>query len=448
MVDIEERVKQNLIRLGVCPGDAVGAAVSGGIDSMTLLYCLRNLRREMNILIIAYHMEHGIRGGASVGDMEFVKAQCEAAGVECVTKRVDVPALAKENGASIETAARQTRYEFLEAADVKYMATAHHMEDNAETVLLNLARGSGLAGLTGIPEKRGKFIRPMLSVSRRDIEEYAQSRNIPYVSDLTNDDTAYTRNFIRKEVLPKLKRVNDAAAANIARTAALLREDEEVLSEAAKSAGCIELKDDGAYVDIAKLAGLMPAVKKRVLRLAVSQVNGLEDVENVHIQSLLALAEGGESGKRTELAHGVWAAVVYGKLLVGKANEKQYNNHSVVLQTGKFCFGDFEFECAAFDGVPAYGGSVEYFDADAVDGARFRHRREGDFIMPLGMEGRKRLCDYLSDRKVPLHKRDSLVILAKGSEALWVVGVGASETSKLKQGSKIIRICYWGNGHA
>jgi tRNA(Ile)-lysidine synthase len=448
MVDVEERVKQNLIRLGVKAGDTVGAAVSGGIDSMALLNCLRNLRDEMNIIIMAYHMEHGIRGDASVGDMEFVTAQCELRGVECKAKRADVPAIAKENGVSIETAARQARYAFLESAETDYIATAHHIEDNAETVLMNLVRGSALAGLTGIPEKRGKFIRPMLNVSRRDIEEYVQSRGIKYVNDATNDDTAYTRNFIRKEILPRLRRVNEAAAANIARTAALVSEDEEALKAAAKAADCIESRDDGAYIDLSKLGALMPAVKKRVIRLAVEQVEGLTDVENVHMESLLALAESAESGKSISLAHGVFAAVVYGKLLVGKRNEKQYNEKSVILRTGKLCFAGFEFECGEYTDEPVFGTGAEYFDESAVEGAEFRHRREGDYIIPLGMSEKKRFSDYLSDRKVPLHTRDSLVVLAKGGEVLWAVGAGVSETSKVSDGSKIIRICYWGNGHA
>jgi tRNA(Ile)-lysidine synthase len=448
MMEIEERIKQNLIRLGVKAGESVGVAVSGGMDSMTLLNCLRNLREEMNILIIAYHMEHGIRGEASVSDMEFVKAQCCALGVECVTERADVPARAYADGVSIETAARQLRYEFLGAAETDYIATAHHMEDNAETVLMNLVRGSALAGLCGIPERRGKFIRPMLDISRRDIEEYVQSRGIPFVSDATNDDTAYTRNYIRWEVLPRLKHINGAAAANIARTAALLSEDEQALVTAAVKADCIEKKDEGAYIDLHKLSALMPAVKKRVIRLAVAQTGELAGLERVHMESLSELAEKAEPGKRIDLAHGLFAAVVYGKLLVGKNGEKRYNKNSVVFCCGRLDFAGFEFDCGEYIGEPVYGDGAEYFDAEAIEGAVFRHRLEGDYIFPLGMGGKKRLSDYLSDRKVPLLRRDSLALLAKGSEVLWAVGVGVSETSKLKNGSKKIRICYWGNGHA
>ena len=448
MIEIEKRVKQNLIRLGVKAGDSVGAAVSGGMDSMALLHCLCNLRADMNILIVVYHMEHGIRGEASVADMEFVKEQCKALGVKCSVKRSDVPAIAKACGVSIETAARQARYEFLESAEADYIATAHHMDDNAETVLMNLTRGSALAGLCGIPEKRGRFLRPMLGISRKEIEEYVKSRGIPYVSDATNEDTAYTRNYIRKEILPGLRRINEAAAANIARTAALLSEDEEALIAAAKDADCIEIKDDGAYIDLPKLSAHMPAVKKRVIRLATAQVGELADLERVHIKSLLELAEKAESGKSIDLAHGLFASVVYGKLFVGKKAEKQYNKHLIVFRCGRLSFAGFEFDCGEYNGEPVYGGGAEYFDAAALEGAAFRARLEGDYICPLGMSGKKRLSDYLSDRKVPLLRRDSLALLAKGSEVLWAVGVGVSETSKLKTGSKIIRICYWGIGYA
>ncbi len=443
---MEERVKQNLIRLGVKPGSSVGAAVSGGTDSMALLNCLCNLRSGMDIIITAYHMEHGIRGESSVRDMEFVAKRCEALGVKCITLRADVPALAKEQGISIEAAARRLRYEFLDTAQADFIATAHHMEDNAETVLMNLARGSGLAGLCGIPERRGKYIRPMLDISKRDIEEYIEINGIEHITDETNDDTSYTRNYIRKEIIPRLKRVNEAAAANIQRTAALLAEDEEALISAANKSGCLEKTDEGVYIDLGRLGGLKSAVKKRVIRLAVQQAGGLEDLEFVNMQDILALAEKAETAKRINLAHGMFAAVVYGKLMIGKNSEKRYNNNLVVLETGIVRFGDMVFECSCYEGSPVFEEGAEYFDTKAVRGAVFRHRRQGDFISPLGMDGTKRLCDYLSDRKVPLHKRDSLVLLTKGSEVLWAAGVGVSETSKVKTGKAALRITYAGDG--
>ncbi|MDD5017038.1 MAG: tRNA lysidine(34) synthetase TilS [Eubacteriales bacterium] len=441
---MEKRVRQKLIHLGVRQGDRVGVAVSGGVDSMALLHCVCSLANEMNIVVSAYHMEHGIRGQSAVDDMDFVVNECAKLGVLCTAERADIPAISKQEGVSIETAARLARYAFLDKQCADYIATAHHMDDMAETVIMNLARGSGLCGLCGIPEARGRYIRPLLDISRQEIEQYVRQNNIAYVEDLTNDDTAYTRNYIRKEILPRLRRINGSASANIARTAKLLGEDEDALLHAAKSADCYDIRDDGVYIDIKKLIALKPAIQKRVVRMAISEKYGLEDIEQVHIDSVLVLAQKGEAAKRIDLGRGMVAAVVYDKMMIGKEPSKRYNNPLMTFSgTGRYCIGDTVFECSEFCGTPKFANGVEYFDADVIEGAAFRYRLEADYISPLGLGGTKRMSDYLSDRKIPLHKRDGLILLVKGSEVFWVAGVGVSEKSKIKKNSRILKIRYW-----
>jgi len=443
---LEKQVKESLLRLGVTSGCRVGVAVSGGVDSMVLLHCLCNLRPELNIEITAYHMEHGIRA-ESADDMRFVMAQCEKRGVQCVIERADVPALAAERRVSVETAARDARYAFLDKQDVDFMATAHQQDDMAETVLMNLLRGSGLAGMCGIPERRGKYIRPLLKVSRREIEAYARDNGVAYVQDATNADTGYTRNYVRHELMPRMAQVNGNAAGNIARAAALLAEDEAALTDYARCSGCIEDGPEGARVDIESLKAQMPAVQKRAIRLLAEAHCGLVDIESVHVDAMRSLALHGESGKRVDIGGGFFAAVVYGKLIVGRAVKKRYNELFEALP-GCSAFGGWQFEITPFAGEPQFGPGAEYFDADAIDGAVFRHRQEGDVITPLGMTGTKRLSDYLSDRKVPLHRRDELVVLARGSEILWVVGVGVSDKSRVRPGAEIIKISFGENGYA
>ena len=436
------RVEKSLQRSGVGKGSEVGAAVSGGIDSMALLHCLCALREKMGFELKAFHFEHGIRAQRSKEDMEFVMRECEKLGVLCVTGGADVPRLAREKGVSVETAAREARYAFLDAQRCDFIATAHHSGDNAETVLLNLIRGSGLKGLCGIPEKRGKYIRPFLDISRSEIEEYVNRNGIPYSNDATNDDISYSRNYIRKEILPRLSRVNGSAAQNISRAARLLSEDEEALEETALESGCIEYARRGAYIDLELLQKQKEAVKKRVIRLAAQGAGGLYDLENIHTEAVLRLAEKGESGKRLDLAHGLCAEVVYGRLRIVKHEERGYCATPAPLREGSFEFGGYAFECREFGGAPVFEKGAEYFDKEAAAGAQFRFRKEGDFIRPLGMKGRKRLSDYLSDRKVPLSERDSLVLMARGSEILWVVGVGVSESSKVNGGEQIYEIKY------
>jgi tRNA(Ile)-lysidine synthase len=267
------------------------------------------------------------------------------------------------------------------------------------------------------------------------------------VHDLTNDDTDYTRNYVRHELLPRMERVNKGAGRNISRAAALLSEDEEALADSARRSGCVEQGEYGAAVDIEKLKTLMLAVQKRVLRLTVQEHCGLTDIENVHVDALLRLALKGKSGKRADIGRGYFAAVVYGKLIIGRAGEKQYNEAFEAL-SGCFEFGGWRFEAEHFTGEPQYGAGAEYFNASAVAGAVFRCRREGDVITPLGMEGTKRLSDYLSDRKVPLHRRDILTVLARGKEVFWVVGVGVSDKSRVKPGTDIIKISFGETGYA
>ena len=437
---MEQHVARKLDELGVKAGETVGVAVSGGVDSMALLNALCNLRAQLNIIIVAFHMEHGIRGQASEDDMRFVMRECEKRVVECVVRRADVPGIAAAKKLSVETAARHARYAFLDEQASDWIATAHQRDDVAETVLMNLARGSGLAGLCGIPEKRGRYIRPLLDISRTEIEAYAAEKGVAFVRDASNDETDYTRNYIRNEIMPLLERVNAQAAAHIAQAAGRFAEDEAALMRIAWDADCIEEREDGVYIRLDRLSALPEAVKKRVVRLAFEKRFGLQDVESKHVRDILALAETGESGKRLDVGNGLTAVNIYGKMMIGRIKEKAYNEDSVsFFGPGRYEFGGLEFLCSMCE-QPVFGDGTEYFDADALTGAVFRHRLEGDRITPLGMSGTKRLSDYLSDRKVPLHLRDEMAVLAAGSDVLWAVGTGISEKSKIKPGSRIIKI--------
>ncbi len=432
-----------MIGFGIKHGDIVGAAVSGGIDSMVLLDVLCNLRTEMNIILVAFHFEHGIRGEKSLEDMRFVLRECEKRDVKCVTGREDVLRLSREKGISVETAAREARYAFLDAQEAAFIATAHHAGDMAETVIMNLCRGSGLAGLCGIPAVRGRYIRPLLDIAREDIEKYAEKYGVSYVHDSTNDDTDYTRNYIRAQILPRLKAVNDQSILHICQTAKLLAEDEAALTQAAIHADGIKETKCGVAVDIDALFNQPIAVRKRMLRLALRRHWGLMDLTQGHADDLLNLAEKRRSGKRIELPHGLWAAVEYGKLSIGKNKGKTYNNTLIDFHgEGRYMFGNTVLVCGQCRTALSFMQGTEYFDSESLNGACFRTRREGDYIYPLGLGGKKRLSDYLSDRKVPLRQRDYLVVLARGSEVLWVVGIGVSETSKVKKNSQCFKIEY------
>ena len=269
-------------------GCTVLCAVSGGADSVCLLDLVRRLG---DVTVLCAHFDHGIRGAESARDAAFVEALCMEWGIPFFPGRGDVPAYAAANGLSIETAAREMRYAFLErtakeqGADV--IATAHNLNDNAETILFRMARGTGLRGLTGIPARRGRIVRPLLQTPRRDIEEYLAARGIPHVEDSTNAETDAARNRIRLDVLPRLESIHPGAAAGIARMSETLAEDEAFLASLAEE----KLALWGEAIPGAELC----AVPRPVARRALARWLGGE-LSRERFDALLRFAAGDGDG--------------------------------------------------------------------------------------------------------------------------------------------------------
>ena len=269
-------------------GARVLCAVSGGADSMCLLALLRELGR---FDLAAAHFEHGIRGEESLRDCAFVEDYCREKGVPCFVEHADAPRFAEENGLGLEEAARRMRYAFLEkTADEQgfdFIATAHNAGDNAETVLFNLARGAGPRGLCGIPPRRERIIRPLLGLTRAEIEDFLTESGTPHVEDSTNGDESFSRNRIRRTVVPVLRELNPAFEEAVARTGRLLRRDEECLD--ALAADFLEKRFDGESVPTAELLALHEAVSSRVVRKLLGA-----SAEEKHVDAVLALCRGTE----------------------------------------------------------------------------------------------------------------------------------------------------------
>ena len=231
---MKQKIKAFAKQYGMLPdGALVLVAVSGGMDSMCLLHCLHT----QGVRVAAAHFNHQLRAAEADGDEAFVRRWCESRGIAFYAGRCDVAALAAENGWTVEEAGRRARYEFLERTAEQIgadrIATAHHAQDNAETILFHLVRGTGPDGLGAIAPVRGKLIRPMLTVTREQIGRYAGENDVPYRTDSTNADTAYTRNYLRCEVLPLLEQVNAAASLHMSNTALRQREESAYLDELA-----------------------------------------------------------------------------------------------------------------------------------------------------------------------------------------------------------------------
>ncbi len=275
------------------PGGTILCAVSGGRDSVCLLHYLHTLGEKQGFTVAAGHYNHHMRPTAQ-RDEDFVRALCQKLGVAFYTDGSDVEATARKRGLGVEETGRELRYAFLaQTADrigAQRIATAHHQNDQAETVLLHLLRGTGPEGLRGIPPVRGRLIRPLLDTPREEIEAYLAAHGLPYVEDETNTSTAFARNRLRLKVLPQLKKINPAFARNIARTAAIVGREDRYLDQLAQE----RLPAAGENLTCAALAAAPEALRPRMIRLLLDRLGvGKKDFSAVHIGAVLEMMEAG-----------------------------------------------------------------------------------------------------------------------------------------------------------
>ncbi len=448
---IEDKVRGYIERHKlISDGERVGAAVSGGADSVCMLDILLSLGYDVCVL----HFEHGIRtDGESERDMLFAEELCRARGIPFYCERADVPSL-REKGESTESAARRLRYDFFARMCTEHgidrVATAHHADDNAETFIFNLLRGSGMSGLMGISPKRApNLIHPMLCLTRSEIDSYISAHSLSFVTDSTNSCTDYTRNKIRREILPLFSAINPEYSSAIARACELMRDDGAALDgyTGALMDSIAEKLPDGASIDIPALLAQPDAMQRRIVRAAISRATSLVDIERGHVESVLALAADPATGKSFEVGDRFRAFVSYNRLIIGKKSCKIVYEEICPLAADGVTpiFNGAHIECRSEDNA-VYGDRhslVQYIDADKAAGAVIRTRRSGDMFRPLGSPGKKKLKDYFIDEKIPADERDNVVLAAVGNSIIWAVGHGISEDIKVDANTRhIVRICY------
>ncbi len=428
---------------GVSGADTVLIGLSGGADSVALTHALRRLCEEGALAAVyAAHLHHGIRGEAADADEAFCRAFCRELEVPLSVERADVPAYAAAEGQSLEQAARTLRYAFLrraaKEAGADCIMTAHHRDDQAETLLMHLLRGCGTSGLAAMRPRNGDLARPLLRVGRALIEAYLAENGLTYRVDQTNASADQTRGRIRHELMPLLASFNPKAAQALAQTARLAAQDDAFLERLAEEA--LESASRIHGYDRAMLAGQAPPVLSRAVRRLLLESGNVTGADIRRVCALLTA----QTGTCIELRGGRGAWVDGACLYVGVyPGPKAYAVAFVIPGQTRLPGGGrlIAGEAGAFR-RPADGREA-YLDADKLPvDLLVRTRRDGDRFFPLGAPGERKLSDYLTDKKIPRHLRD-MPLLASGREVYWVGGYEVGQKAAITvETRRILHIIY------
>ena len=432
-------------------GEAVLCAVSGGADSMCLLHLLSTLAPSWGVTLCAAHFNHQLRGEESGRDESFVREYCKSWNIPLTVGRGETRPFAEREGLSIEEAARTLRYAFLEQAaedtGCARICTAHTADDNAETVLWNLVRGSGLQGLCGIPPRRGKIVRPLLSATRAETEGYCAAHGIAYVEDSTNADEAYTRNFLRRQVMPLLRQANPRAAEHISGAAGRLRADNDYLNGLAQQAAGLARQAPGALtVETAVLTGLPLPVASRAVGLLVEQAGGGTRCNAAHIRALLDLCRSGDPSARIDLP-GMTARRVYGELALSPAAEDAGTPAPIPVREGGWtAFGDTGWSVFCQKAIcpekNLKNPDTFFLSCDKIKGVLLlRPRQTGDTLKLPGRHSRT-LKKMMIDSRIPRTLRSRLPVLADGGGVLAAAAFGPDESRLARPGEESLKIMF------
>lgn len=423
-------------------GTRLLCAVSGGADSMCLLKLMLSLRDELGISVCAAHFEHGIRGEESLRDANFVADWCKENNVELVLEQGKAESYAKAHSMGLEEAARELRYDFLaraaEKTECDKIATAHNADDNVETMLFNFARGTGSAGLCGIPPVRGNIIRPLLGCTRAEIENYLSENHIPHVEDSSNASDDYSRNIIRHKVIPVLREINPGLSAAAGRTAELLREDEAYLSQQAEN--FIRKNYDGESLSAEKLLNLPRPVSARVIR-SLSE----KKLSYRHVDDLLKLCRG----------EGLGYADVPGQRIKREKGRIYFKDESrneiqerVLLPDSETAIPELGLKIKTSIGVkPEKTKEINdlfktyLFKYENICGnIMLTGRKNGDSLRPVGRNCTKSLKKLFLEAGYTQRQRDMTPVLRDDGGVLAVCGLAVSQRVQAEKGDKVLRI--------
>lgn len=433
----------------LCRGDRVVVAVSGGVDSVTLLCVLYELKDEWDLELAVAHLDHRMRAG-SEEDARFVKAFAQALGLPFIHGVSDVPEYIARERLSPEEAARKVRYRFLvEAAhklEYNVIALGHQLNDRVETFLINLLRGAGLEGLAGIPPLRVegdlRYIRPLIECSREEIKAFARKRGLEYREDPTNRDLRYKRNRVRLKLLPLLKEFNPSFIEAVARASETLRKAHEHLRSLADKAFRRALLQETTGEIILSKEDLpeVEILQEYLVREAIRRVKGnLRGIEAIHIEQVLQELGKGRSGAQLNLSEGIRLVTEAERVIfTRRPPRRQREPYRFELRLGENVFAEigWRFDLSVLEGSPLdvepHDRLEARLDYDKIIRPLWvRNRRPGDRFDPLGLGGTKKLQDFFVDAKIPRDSRDEIPLICDSDGIIWVVGWAVSERCRL-----------------
>ncbi len=435
--------------------DKIIVGVSGGADSICLLFVLSELQKTYGFELVAVHINHGLRGAAAKEDELYVKRICEAKKIPYVVYSENVELLAKKRKQSIEEAGRDIRRQMFVKTAEEYggtkIALAHHKNDNAETLIMNLARGTGLQGLCGISPVNGTFIRPLLCVSRQEIEKYLHENHISYCIDETNASDDYTRNRVRNHVIPYLEEhVNSQTVEHIDETMESLREIRQFLKmETEKYASdCVKQTEEGYLLLGEALESVPQAIRTLLIKQVLAEVAGkARDLESAHISSVLELLKK-QVSRKVDLPYGMIAKRVYDGVEIARNKEEaqapfsmqlpepQENLEKVTLWNGyRISYRIYKKE--DWEKHATEKSNTKAFDYDIISGVLcVRTRNAGDYITLTSDGGTQKLKSYFVNQKIEQSLREQIPLIAEGSHILWIVGYRINPAYRVSRNTK------------
>ncbi len=409
--------------------DTVGVGLSGGADSVALLYIFVTNKDKLGIKKIkAVHIHHGIRGVEADRDLEFSKKLCEKLGVEFISFNINVPAEAEKTGESLEECARRLRYECFDRVECDKFATAHNLNDNAETLIFNFARGTSLSGLCGIPYTREKYIRPLLDCTREEIEEYLNENNLDYVTDSTNLSDEYTRNKIRHNILPLLFELNPSFDKAFLKCIDSVKIADDYIMTSAKDLLSKAKTDD--YYDCTVFENCHNAVKNQIISLILKEQN-VKDINREHISAVIHILK---NGGKSSLGGNVTAFAERNKLYFNEPSIAEDFEIPLELKNQQFTTPVGIYSVNITDKKDLQKLNIKnidkFIDCDKISSDVFaRNRREGDSYKPVN-RGTKSLKKLFNEAKTPVCDRSKMLILTDSEGIIWTELFGVSEYYK------------------